>query len=53
LILILKLVDPNEIGEIEWIDENILKGINNQLVIRDFGVGLSPERVRNYLWKLS
>ena len=35
------------IGEIEWIDENRLLGVENQLIIRDFGVGLSPDRMRN------
>lgn len=35
------------IGEVEWVDENRLLGIDNQLIIRDFGIGLSPERMRN------
>lgn len=35
------------IGEVEWIDENRLLGVDNQLIIRDFGIGLSPERMKN------
>lgn len=35
------------IGEIEWVDENRLLGVDSQLIIRDFGVGLSPERMKN------
>jgi len=35
------------VGEVEWIDQNRLLGVDPQLIIRDFGVGLSPERMRN------
>ena len=37
----------DEVGEVEWIDENRLLGVDSQLIIRDRGVGLSPERMKN------
>jgi len=44
---------PDAIGEVEWIDYNRLLGVDAQLIIRDFGVGLSQERMTtiygNYL----
>ncbi len=38
---------PNAIGEIEWVEENRLLGVDPQIIVRDFGVGLSPERMQN------
>jgi len=40
-------------GEVQWVPENRILGVDAQLIIRDFGVGLSPDRMRdvyaNYL----
>jgi hypothetical protein len=35
------------VGEVQWIEENRLLGIDSQLIIRDYGVGLSPDRMKN------
>ena len=44
---------PNAKGVVKWEDENRLLGKNNQLSIIDYGMGLSPERMKtvygNYL----
>lgn len=34
------------VGEVEWVEENRLLGVDSQLIIRDFGVGLSPQRMK-------
>lgn len=44
---------PDAIGELEWIAGNKMLGVDCQLIIRDFGIGLSPDRMTkvygNYL----
>ena len=37
--------------EIEWVDASELLGIDTQLIIRDFGIGLSEDRVTNIFGK--
>jgi len=37
--------------EIEWVDASELMGIDTQLIVRDFGIGLSPDRVTNIFGK--
>ena len=37
---------PDAMGEVEWIPSSKLLGVDCQLIVRDFGVGLSPERMR-------
>ena len=37
--------------EIEWVDASELMGIDTQLIIRDFGIGLSEDRVTNIFGK--
>ena len=38
---------PDTMGEIEWIPSSRMFGVDCQLIIRDFGVGLSPDRMKN------
>lgn len=38
---------PNTMGEVEWIPSSKILGVDCQLIIRDFGVGLSPDRMKN------
>ena len=37
--------------EIEWIDASELMGVDTQLIVRDSGIGLSPDRVTNIFGK--
>lgn len=37
--------------EIEWVDASELLGVDTQLIIRDFGIGLSEDRVTNIFGK--
>lgn len=37
--------------EVEWVDENRLMGVDSHFVVRDFGVGLSPDRIQNIFGK--
>jgi hypothetical protein len=37
--------------EIEWVDASELMGVDTQLIVRDFGCGLSPDRITNIFGK--